>query len=562
MAEAIEEIKRAISSGFSEAQSAVTRHTSEVVSGELRGFTEDVKKFTGSAFNVAKSVTKSAFGRKDKTEDLDEDRNEFLGNIEKTMKDDPVKGGDLYGVLAEIKNIIMQFTGYSEEQVKANEENNKVLDKIYDQQVDAEKAKLREVQTKDPKRSPWYMILFAIGLVVGAIAGAILLPFRLLLGALKLITPIAKGLSKIGKWIGSLKIFSYLDNFFKIILTKIPVVSGLVKGFKLGFKWLAWPLQIIFSLIDFIKGFASAEGSIIDKIKAGLWSVIEGFIELPVKLFGWIADWFLDLFGVKVEGGVAAKMMEGIKKGFDMLFGFIKWYYTAIWDNIIKPVIDFVWPKIKPLFSEIAEGFKALADGFVGAWNEIKPNLDRALEWGKGLLEKAGNIIGMIWDFITWPFKRLMELFSGGEKEGGPGFGDKIKDLAKSIMQSIVDIIWGILPGIARRDFVANSMEKMFGVRPTEPVEGKKETPAEEKERLEEERKREEQRRREEERRKEEERLAEQKRLAEEQAKANRINSAMITNMAATQQNVEKPAEQVPDETDNNVLGLAMMGFA
>lgn len=62
--------------------------------------------------------------------------------------------------------------------------------------------------------------------------------------------------------------------------------STIVEKFAHGFKRLAWPISIIFGIIDFFQGFFGTEGSIIAKIKAGLTEVLQGFFELPIKLLG------------------------------------------------------------------------------------------------------------------------------------------------------------------------------------------------------------------------------------------------------------------------------------
>jgi hypothetical protein len=45
-------------------------------------------------------------------------------------------------------------------------------------------------------------------------------------------------------------------------------------------------INAIMGLVDFFKGFMSTQGSLFDKIKAGLTSAILGFFDPVVKLFG------------------------------------------------------------------------------------------------------------------------------------------------------------------------------------------------------------------------------------------------------------------------------------
>jgi hypothetical protein len=72
------------------------------------------------------------------------------------------------------------------------------------------------------------------------------------------------------------------------------------------------------SVIDFIKGYSGTEGAMFDKVKEGLWKALEGFIELPVKFVGWLAESVLGWFGVEVKD-VSGKMMAVIKNGFMMV---------------------------------------------------------------------------------------------------------------------------------------------------------------------------------------------------------------------------------------------------
>lgn len=98
---------------------------------------------------------------------------------------------------------------------------------------------------------------------------------------------VSGGFSKVGK----------LVSWFVDIFKALPFIDTLIGGMKLGFGWaekLFWPLQIIMSLIDFIKGFMSSDGDIIDKIKGGLKQVFKGLVE-P---FIWLANFIGKIFGV------------------------------------------------------------------------------------------------------------------------------------------------------------------------------------------------------------------------------------------------------------------------
>ncbi len=211
----------------------------------------------------------------------------------------------------------------------------------------------------------WAMFLDTIAIPIAAIlalgAGLIrrlLLPFELLLKSFTLVTkipvigPIIKkisnlisflstGLMKLVRKIPIIGTFltntgELIDKFIKkfsifrrkmtIItkkilrfLDKIPGLRMLLKGIKFGFKVLGWPLQILFSTIDFIRGYMNEQGNILDKLKAGIKNVIIKFIEFPVDLLGKAFDWMLGLFGVE-NFGSAEKVKSTVAKGIDSMF--------------------------------------------------------------------------------------------------------------------------------------------------------------------------------------------------------------------------------------------------
>jgi hypothetical protein len=241
---------------------------------------------------------------------------------------------------------------------------------------------------KDKKKPGWMTILLlTIGAIIGGIVAAILKPFVLLGMAVKKVVSLfhkipkfTQTLIKIGHFFRRISIaieklpgvgkiitaFGKIGGFFKTIgkfifslITKIPGVKTLLLGFKVGFKFLGWPIAVLFGIIDFVRGFIKeygTSGSIIESIGVGLKTAIMGFIELPVKIIGWMIDKVLGWFGV--EGADSAKKMLGwIGDSFDFVFGIIKWYWTTLIGifkmvfgglyDLIKPFADKVWPEIK-----------------------------------------------------------------------------------------------------------------------------------------------------------------------------------------------------------------------
>ncbi|HSH50597.1 MAG TPA: hypothetical protein VK982_02635, partial [Bacteroidales bacterium] len=87
-------------------------------------------------------------------------------------------------------------------------------------------------------------------------------------------------------------------------------------------RWLGWPITILMGLIDFVKGFKSEQGNIIEKIYGGLKEAFLGLFELPIMAIGWITDKILGMFGVEIEGGIAKKIEDVIGFFFDTVGNF------------------------------------------------------------------------------------------------------------------------------------------------------------------------------------------------------------------------------------------------
>ena len=173
----------------------------------------------------------------------------------------------------------------------------------------------------------------------------------------------------IGAWLHQkLVLLSQLPVFKKIMkyfdkLDDIPLIGKLFKGIKWGFKWLGWPLTLILSLIDFIKGYAEAEGGTLEKIKAGLWSALEGLLEFPVSVMAWFVEGLLSWFGIE-ELNLKDKIMGFLKDGFGYIFDGIiyigKEFGLWVWDTA-----KMLWNGLKTLGSFIANIWNAMLDGAI-----------------------------------------------------------------------------------------------------------------------------------------------------------------------------------------------------
>ncbi len=259
----------------------------------------------------------------------------------------------------------------------------------------------------------------------------------------RLLTRVVEGSRHFSGFAQHLKTFFNLFRPLRLILS--PLVSGIIAGFKMGFKWLGWPLTFLFGIIDFIKGFAASESdTLIGKIGDGLKTAILGFIEMPIKLIGWMLDKMLGMFGVKVEGGIGSwvtekvdwiltniggifaplwvglKMLGGVI--VDMLIPFsrgVGWFakYMIFPINIILGVVDFLM------------GFFGSDEStFIG---KVKDGVTSAVY---GLIEWPAKFLGVVVDKILGWF--------GVEIAGGTA--NKVKEGIDMVINAIFDFIAAI----------------------------------------------------------------------------------------------------------------------
>jgi hypothetical protein len=257
-------------------------------------------------------------------------------------------GQDL-GLLAGGKTI-------EDEQLDEAERQTGILEKILSVFSDQAKEKFREALEKKDKKplGLFGVIALALGMAIGAVVGAIVLPFRLLL---KL-----PGL----RWLG--KFIKPVMNVFRLIgawMLKFPILGPLVKGIIKGFNTLVWPLQIVLSLIDFVKGFMATEGDLLDKIKGGVMVAIMKFLELPIRAFGWL----LEQIGVE---DATAKIAGRVKQVIGFIFDFV----ASIFQGILDMVKIFPWDAVKTVIKGVADTFLS---PFKGVWDYIKES--KIIKW-------------------------------------------------------------------------------------------------------------------------------------------------------------------------------------
>lgn len=170
-----------------------------------------------------------------------------------------------------------------------------------------------------------------------------------------------------------LPIFAKISKMFSVI-DDIPFIGKLFKAVKFGFKWLGWPLTILLSVIDFIRGYSETEGSTWEKIKGGLWKAIEGFIVLPVTFMGWVIETIAGWFGVELDN-VGKDIMDFIKAMFNLVIFGWEQLGTLIWQEILVNIPKWTM-KLIGILGDIVTWFY---DFFVDFWNET-------IEWIKSVV--------------------------------------------------------------------------------------------------------------------------------------------------------------------------------
>jgi hypothetical protein len=348
--------------------------------------------------------------------------NSLTGHIQEVL-------GELGGVLSFVKDTFMSafnfvkdtFMGMFRKVPPHDKKRNKLLQAIVGYLRRDEKRDLLQ-KSDGSRRSILGMLALLAAAAIGAIIGKFLLPFKTVFGGLMKTMKVAPILKTVGAFftkkfpiLGKLfkslgGIFSKsgpLGRLFTFVTTKIPFFSSIFKFLKFGFTKLAWPLQIIMSVIDFIKGFQQTEGNLADKVIGGIKNALFKFFELPVKIIGWIVEKVLGLFGVEVDG-VAGKIMDFLKSWWDTIFslfrpiiGLIEGFFTtegsiadkfkgalAGFFNGIRDMIAAISNFFLPMVDPIQKTFSAFFDSMGGL-------LDIITEW-------SGKIGKIVTGIINW----------------------------------------------------------------------------------------------------------------------------------------------------------------
>jgi hypothetical protein len=345
-----------------------------------------------------------------------------FGEAADFLKETAGNVGNFFKGIGQDLGLLAGGQSVEDKQLDESEKQTGVLESILDSLVADKKAEFVEGLGKKEKKTAWGMILgifgaiaFAIGAALGGVVRSIVLPFEVLYkglrfvfgGIIKKIGDVFGGIFRFFMTIARQKkltelakkgdkvidFFKGIGRFFgrfKKIFTAFKPVTAIFKkfaaGFARGFKILGWPLTILMGVIDFIKGFMATEGDILAKIQGGVTASIQGFFELPAKIFGWVIDKILGIFGTEIEGGAASKILSGINWLVEQIFKFIRnpfdilmagvkgisdWFqdlWNGLMDGLISMArkVDFI-PGVKGLI----KGAEALKFDKAGAGDEV-----------------------------------------------------------------------------------------------------------------------------------------------------------------------------------------------
>ena len=358
--------------GMAKAVGGMFKNMTSKVSSGLTSLAQGIMQRVSNVFQAIKSQFLSLFGEESEWFDL----------------------------LASIRDSVMGFAGwigkgfmmiFRRTPVWANKQI-KILKDLYKLQVKQMKMDFLDAGGKKEGGVGIGGLMGGLIFAIGAAIGAFMHRYFVLITKLPIF-------QRVAQW------FTKLDD--------IPFIGKLFKAIKFGFKWLGWPLTIILTLIDFIRGFAETEGTLWEKIKGGLWKALEGFIELPVMFIGWVIEKLLGLFGVEVDG-VGEKIMGLIKGWFNFIISGYELLFGVIIDGITW-IID----GVKSIWGKIGEPIKAIIDEIFNPTGK----------WTESLINAVSSIVSGVHNFFVDFWNSVVQWISGKIPDWMPGKDKVVKGL-------------------------------------------------------------------------------------------------------------------------------------
>jgi len=461
----IDDLKEEVKSGLENVGTVTGKHMSDIMGSTFMSVFDDLKSVAGSIWNMSKNALGFFTGNEEDETDSEKATQEIRDSI-----DELTSGGKLETYSPDIQEAFKFLSENLGDDAEKTQDILSLLNENFEEnQLARTKAALKDKQPKI-KSTPLMMAVMALGVLIGAVVKSLIIPFELLYQGLNKLMPIGKwlsdlgssllklpGLKTFGKGGKGLEILGKISGFFKELPKRSKLIGKFVKGFMKGFKILGWPLTILLGVIDFIKGFMTTEGSIIDKIKGGLIGAIKGFIEFPVKVIGWIADKILGLFGVEIKGGAGNAMMKGLMWVVSKALDVILWPFRMLYKGF-KMIIDFFssskegeeGPGILDKIKEYAIlGLKIVFAPYYLAYKGIKKIIDffsssKEGEEGPGILDKLIDASKQALYFITWPYRMLYKgliWLVGKATEFAADTGQSVLDTIIDMSKQAIDFI-------------------------------------------------------------------------------------------------------------------------
>lgn len=238
-------------------------------------------------------------------------------------------------------------------------------------------------------------LIALVGSIIGAVARKILLPLEALFNLFRIGPRLRAVRMMLTKRFPAFT--TKIKNFFSIfgkngkigsvlskVLTKIPFLSRFFSALRVGFRLLGWPLQIILSVIDFIRGYRATEGDIVDKIVGGLKNAAMNFVGIFLDIAGWIVEKIAGFFGVELQNvGDKLRKWFGLAIDYSPL-GMVYKVYKMLRDMGTQEMIQATINKVRGIFDLLTDGGIGMVFGYVknvisGAKNWLK----RKFGWGE-----------------------------------------------------------------------------------------------------------------------------------------------------------------------------------
>ena len=237
-------------------------------------------------------------------------------------------------------------------------------------------------------------------------------------------------------------VFNFFRTVFKPILTFVStlfkaggggIFTKILSFVKIGIRGLGkifWPITILMSILDFVKGFKNTEGSVFEKILGGLGEMFAGLIGMPLDLIKNAIAWIFEKFGWE---NLAEKLRnfsfaEGIREMFQKIPDIIDKLKETVGkikdtigdffsgDNAIGNVVQLLfWPiNLIKSIAVFFKGFKAEREAGGTVFESIIAGLKAAWDSFVGVIQNLWDtLVGLIPDPVKDFFTRIGEIGQG-----------------------------------------------------------------------------------------------------------------------------------------------------